>query len=173
MDVGLLEKGVTEVSRVRLVKEVREATIASGEMYPGFGIGNGGIDEVIRGQKFDSAGNAATSVNLNGCRNKADPPENKLWLTVAVPSVNESSSSRCAISRNGYCIVTTNASNFELEEVNAMGEMSETRSRCSHLAMMLFSISACGVFRLVGYIMLGKADQISRISVTDVFSYEV
>jgi len=38
----LLESGVTEASRIRLVKDVREANIASGEMRPGFGIGKGG-----------------------------------------------------------------------------------------------------------------------------------
>jgi hypothetical protein len=33
--VGLLERGVNETSRIRLVKEVREVNIASGKMYQG------------------------------------------------------------------------------------------------------------------------------------------
>ena len=70
VDVRLLERGVSEASRIRLVKDVREANIASGEMCPGFGIGKGGIDEAIRGQKFGSAGNAATSADLKDCRIK-------------------------------------------------------------------------------------------------------
>ena len=61
---------MSEASRIRLVKGVREADITSGEMFPEFGIGKGGIDEAICGQKFGSASNAATSADLKGCRIK-------------------------------------------------------------------------------------------------------
>ena len=73
--VSVLERGVNEVSRIRLVKEVREVNIPSGEMYQGStGLEKGGIDEDICRQRFGSATNAATSADLKDCRKEQIHP---------------------------------------------------------------------------------------------------
>jgi hypothetical protein len=125
--VSLLERGVNEASRIRLVKEVREVNIASGEMYQGnTGLEKGGIDEDICGQKFGSATNAATSVDLKDCRKEQIHPRTN-WGRLAPFHRSTKTQAPGVIAG-----MNTPLPQILISSLNSMTESSETQSRCLH-----------------------------------------
>src|SRR5216683_6745133 len=148
-----------------LVSAERQATIASGEMYPECGIFRRprATRSVADKGSFGNAGNGMR-FKLRCCSRGADPPRKESEMTGAISSSDQSI--KCVSAGKGSFNTVTTLSNSEIETPKSLIE--DTRSLSSSASMMLFEPSASSwEQKRYSSMMIGNSGQISSISLTD------
>jgi len=150
-----------------LVKEDKQATIASGEMYSGMCTRRRWTRSLAIKCSSRIAGNGM-KLHSSDRRRGADPPKNDSG-TIS-PLLSYRKSVRDVSSGKGYFIIAMKRSNSDIG--TAPREIRQIRSGCSSAAMMLSAPSISDFMSPLLCTMTDKAGQICSIFLTGVFAVQ-